>query len=226
MSSKPEITLAGNTLQPRLSGALFWPTEKALLVADLHLEKAAAFAAKGSFLPPYDSRATLKRLQSDIDETQPERVILLGDSFHRDEGATSLGLEERTQLDQMSANRDWVWIAGNHDPAAHQLAGTCTARLMLANLELVHEPTLSDHPQIAGHLHPAAKLEGNGHTVRRPCFVSDGTRLILPSFGVLTGGLSIFHPAFDGLLDHKNLHVIMRGKRELYPVSNTYLKKN
>lgn len=220
------IALAGAELQPLLSGALFWPAQNALLVADMHLEKSAAFAAKGQFLPPYDSAATLKRLQADIAQTRPAQVILLGDSFHRDEGVTTLGSVERELIAQMSVGSDWVWIAGNHDPAAHSFSGTCVDRLVLGEIELVHEPSIGAGPQIAGHLHPAAKLHGNGHSVRRSCFVSDGTRLILPSFGVLTGGLSIFHPAFDGLLDHKKLHVIMRGKSALYPVSNAYLKKS
>lgn len=217
------IELAGQTFLPQLSGALYWPDENALLAADLHLEKSAAFATKGQFLPPYDSFATLERFSQDIERLKPKRVILLGDSFHRDEGVSSLGQKERELLAHLGEGRDWVWIAGNHDPKTHFLAGTCRDKLMIQGIELTHEPTPNTCPQIAGHLHPAAKIISNGSTVRRSCFVSDGERLIMPSFGVLTGGLSIFHTAFHGLLDHQNLRVVMRGKAKLYPVSNSYL---
>jgi len=73
------VALCGKQLIADNSGALYWPGEATLLVADLHLEKGSAHAERGSFLPPYDTRQTLMRLAEVIDRYEPARVIALGD---------------------------------------------------------------------------------------------------------------------------------------------------
>ncbi|WP_029041643.1 ligase-associated DNA damage response endonuclease PdeM [Cucumibacter marinus] len=217
------LDFGGQHFEALLSGALYWPEEETLLVADLHLEKMSSFARSRQFLPPYDTRATLKRLAADIAETRAKRVICLGDSFHRDEGTETLLEPDREALDDLTSGIDWVWLAGNHDPAAHELGGTCCENLAMAGLTLSHIPEAATPNQIAGHLHPAARIRRNGRSVRRACFAFDTTRLILPAYGVSTGSLNILSPAFDGLLKRSALNVVMLGQGRVYAVAPRYL---
>ncbi len=98
-SLRSRIRVCGHTMRPLAAGALYWEGEDTLLVADLHLEKGAAYAALGMLLPPYDTRTTLQRLQKVIDAVKPGRVVALGDSFHRSEGAARLAGEDLALLD-------------------------------------------------------------------------------------------------------------------------------
>ncbi|MCF6301619.1 MAG: ligase-associated DNA damage response endonuclease PdeM [Devosiaceae bacterium] len=197
----PLIKFTGETFTPLLSGALFWPAENTLLVADLHLEKMSSFAMHGQLLPPYDTGATLALLQKDIKASGANRVICLGDSFHRDEGPRSLGEQNRQQLNNMIAEVEWLWLSGNHDPSPHHLGGTCVNDIDFGNLFLCHEPDKKTHGQIAGHLHPSARIRINGRTTQRPCFVHDERLLIVPAYGVSTGTLNILSHPFEGLFD-------------------------
>lgn len=213
------IQFAGETFEPLLSGALYWAETQTLLVADLHLEKMASFAPKGQLLPPYDSGLTLKALARDIAETRPQRVICLGDSFHRDEGTLSLPEPDRALLAMLTDEVEWIWLAGNHDPKSHQLGGTCIDTLAIGPVTLRHEPVGGLTGQIAGHLHPAARVMMGGRSVRRACFAHDGNLLILPAYGVSTGNLNILSRAFSGLWDRSALSVTMLGRDRIYPVS-------
>lgn len=214
-----QIRFAGETFEPLLSGALFWPAERTLLVADLHLEKLSSFASTGQLLPPYDTRQTLALLARDIAETRPRRVVCLGDSFHRDEGTKSLSEEDLAQLRLLMDEPEWVWLAGNHDPAPHGLGGECVTSLSIGELVLQHEPERGSGYRMAGHLHPAARVMMGGRTVRRPCFAHDGRLLILPAYGVSTGSLNILAEPFRKLWDYSRLNVTMLGRDRVYPVS-------
>lgn len=217
------IIFCNETFVPQLSGALYWPRENTLLVADLHLEKMFSFAGKGQLLPPYDSKATLEILARDIETTTAQRVICLGDSFHRDEGTESLPVAQMEQLKSMSSKSDWLWLSGNHDPSAHKLGGQCADQISVGNITLSHEPGTESVGQIAGHLHPSAKIYINGRATRRPCFVHDERLMILPAFGVSTGTLNILSKPFKGLLNRNKLKVTMLGKDRLYPIATKYL---
>lgn len=212
------LTFAGHQFEPLPSGALWWVAERTLLVADLHLEKLSSFAKRGSLLPPYDTGMTLKRLEVDIERTGAEDVIALGDSFHRDEGTTTLLPADRLRLAALMGKVRWTWISGNHDPAPHELGGRCLTVLERAGLTLTHQPKHGSG-LIAGHLHPAAHVAMNGRSVRRPCFVHDGRIMVLPAYGASTGTLNILSPAFVGLLHWPALEVAMIGRGRVYPVS-------
>jgi DNA ligase-associated metallophosphoesterase len=212
------LTFSGQVFEPLPSGALWWAAERSLLVADLHLEKLSSFAKRGSLLPPYDTGLTLKRLEADIVRTGAEEVVALGDSFHRDEGTTTLLDADRLRLASLMGKARWTWISGNHDPAPHSLGGICVPLLERAGLTLTHEPR-QGAGLIAGHLHPAAHLAMNGRSVRRPCFVHDGRIMVLPAYGAATGTLNILSPAFVGLLHWPTLEVAMIGRGRVYPVS-------
>jgi DNA ligase-associated metallophosphoesterase len=224
-TEEPQVLLrfAGHAFEPLLSGALLWRAESMLLVADLHLEKFSSFARRGQMLPPYDTGLTLQRLERDLARTGATRVVALGDSFHRDEGTTTLLEADRRRLLALCGRAHWTWLSGNHDPAPHALGGVCRARLEHRGLTLVHEPRRGTPGMIAGHLHPAAAVHANGTATRRPCFVHDGNLLLLPAYGAGTGSMNILGPAFAGLFDLPALEVTMLGRARLYPVSTRRL---
>ena len=201
------VQIAGETCVLRCSGALWLPAHRTLVAADLHLEKGSAFAARGQMLPPYDSRATLDRLEAEIEALSPAAVVLLGDSFHDAKSVGRMATDDRARLNRLAAGRDWIWLEGNHDIAAlagaiDDLVGEVVETMALGSLRLIHEPQPGEQPgEIAGHLHPAARVAAHGRGVRRPCFVTDGRRAVLPAFGAFTGGLDVRDPAIAGLFE-------------------------
>lgn len=213
------LRFAGQMFQPLPSGGLYWIEQKALLVADLHLEKLSSYAKRGSLLPPYDTSMTLKRLAEDLEATGAQEVISLGDSFHRDEGTETLLDADRLRLMMLMGKAHWTWISGNHDPSPHMLGGTCVEVLERNSLIFEHKPRAGAFGLIAGHLHPAARVVAEGRSVRRPCFVHDGRMMILPAYGSSTGSINIMSPAFMGLIDFGSVEVTMIGRGRVYPVS-------
>jgi DNA ligase-associated metallophosphoesterase len=176
--------------------ALFWPAENALLVADLHLEKASWFARLGQYLPPYDSQATLTELAGELVACGATRVYCLGDSFHDRFGCDRLPGPARELLLSLTSSLDWVWIVGNHDPGfADHCGGRLADEIETGGVVLRHEAIAGDpQPEISGHFHPKLRLQLRGRNVSRRCFVASMTKLILPAYGSLTGGLDAFHP--------------------------------
>ncbi len=281
------IGIAGAELLLDPSGAAFWAEERLLVVADMHLEKGSAFARRGQMLPPFDTRDTLDRLERLVARHQPRTLLALGDSLHDRWAAERLDDDARMRIHALAAKVDLVWIAGNHDPAPHDLGGTCIETLALGPLRFRHEPeaerchkpeaekchepeernkpeadrcnkpeaekrdqpaagefklpqagalyvppvekpraseagrmilphAATDRPdtmtgEVCGHLHPAARVVVRGRSLRRRCFVSDGTRLILPAFGAFTGGLDVTAPAIAGLFARGRFEVHLLG---------------
>lgn len=213
--------LAGRPFLALAEGGLFEPETSALIVADLHLEKGTAFARRGSLVPPYDSRATLRLLQAMIDRLAPRRVICLGDSFHDDGGAARLEGDDLAHLARLQSGRDWLWVAGNHDRLPPRgVGGEWTCETMLHDLALRHEPCAGIKVvEIAGHLHPAALIRGRGRVLRCRCIASDGWRAILPALGAYAGGLDLSHRAFDGLFLEDQLTAYVLEDQTVYPVA-------
>lgn len=180
--------------------ALYWPRERALLVADLHLEKASFFARFGQMLPPYDSRETLERIALALRETEARRVFTLGDNFHDDEGAGRLEPHAAGMLAALTRVTDWVWITGNHDGAA-ATEGTMLAEIEISGLLLRHEALAGEaRPELSGHFHPRLRLNARGRQINRPCAVASERKLILPAFGALTGGMDAADPAIIAVM--------------------------
>ena len=210
------ITVAGSSLIADPSGVLYWPQHRLLAVADLHLEKGSGFAARGRLLPPYDTAATLSRLAHLIARYVPRVVVALGDSFHDGNGAARLGVDDRRQLRALQRGRDWLWLAGNHDPVpSSDVDGAFHAALALGGLTFRHHPT-GAAGEVAGHLHPVARIVHRGRAVVRRCFVADKARLVLPAFGAFAGGLNIRDVAFADLFGTLRFTVHMLGKDRLY----------
>jgi hypothetical protein len=196
------LTLNGARLEARASGALWWPAERLLCVADLHLGKAERVARRGgALLPPYETAETLDRLADEIRALAPARVVCLGDSFDDDAAALALTGAESARLTALMAGRDWVWIAGNHDPGPLALAGRHLAEFRAGPLTFRHVAAGDAAPgEVSGHYHPKARFAGRNVSISRRCFLADGNRLILPAFGAYTGGMACDHPALAGLL--------------------------
>ncbi len=268
---------AAFTLDP--AGVLYWPEECLLVVADLHLEKGSAYAARRVFLPPYDTAATLARLHTLIAVYAPRRVLALGDSFHDACADARLSTADRAALHDLQRGRDWIWIAGNHDPQIPaDLPGERLDEVAINKIWFRHQPSdksaipylvdknpcsrpslrpraceagsnpeapagllrhfvprnddlrheysssrLGINAEIAGHLHPVARVLGTAGSVRRRCFVSDGKRCILPAFGAYAGGLNWCDPAFAGLFaeDEKFVQAFayVMGRQRIYKIS-------
>lgn len=218
------ILLGRLAIQPDLSGALWLPEERTLVVADLHLEKGSSYAARGIFLPPYDSATTLAALTAVILRYAPARVIALGDSFH-DRGAEArIGADDLRALRSLQTGRDWLWVTGNHDPAISRAMGGETAdSLALAGVALRHEPDPAETGwEIAGHLHPAAKVRMRGRALRRRSFALSSRRCILPAMGAYAGGLNLRDAAFRPLFGEE-LTAHMLGDGRLFRIDRQLL---
>jgi DNA ligase-associated metallophosphoesterase len=190
------VDVAGVTLAADLSGALFWDEQRLLVVSDLHLEKGSSFATRGVLLPPYDTAATLGRLGAVIARHDPRMVIALGDSFHDRDAHGRLSAADRDAIAGLQVRRDWIWISGNHDPAlTPDLGGVVASEVAIGPIAFRHEPP-GAVGEIAGHLHPKARVSTRGRSMERRCFASDGERAVMPAFGAYTGGLSIRDAAF------------------------------
>jgi len=188
------FSFAGDEFALVQERAVWWPRESALLVADLHLEKASFYARFGQMLPPYDSRETLERVALAIRETGARRVFTLGDNFHDARGAERLEPHAAGMLAALTRVTDWVWVTGNHDGGS--TLGTEVEELAVAGLLLRHEAQPGEtRPELSGHFHPKLRVRVRGRHIARPCAVASETRLILPAFGALTGGMDAADPA-------------------------------
>lgn len=221
MSGETRIPVNGARLVPDISGALVWREKQTLIVADLHLEKGSSFGRQRRHLPPYDSLATLDRLEAALDRNRPQRVICLGDSFHDREAARRLDPGTAYRLRTLTAQYDWIWIAGNHDPIPREnhagLGGRWTGEATVGGIIFRHEARGGDirGGEVSGHYHPKAVLQVRGRRLTARCFVSDGRRLILPAFGAYTGGLDIRSPEIRNLFA-KSFRVYFLGRKAVY----------
>ncbi len=191
------FSFAGQDFAALGAGALWWPVRRALVVADLHLEKGSWFAKRGQMLPPYDSMATLADLTALVAACTPTELWCLGDSFHDAAGCARLPDAAQAMLCALTGSLDWVWVTGNHDIGG--VIDLCGGRIVdeavVDGIVLRHEAERTEtRPEMSGHFHPKLRVSLKGRNVARRCFVASATKLILPAFGSLTGGLDAGHP--------------------------------
>jgi DNA ligase-associated metallophosphoesterase len=219
-SSDGVLAVAGAELAADTAGVIYWPEQGLLAVADLHLEKGSSFAARGVLLPPYDTAATLARLAAVIARYAPRTVVALGDSFHDGRGPARLADTDRATLRALQRGRDWIWITGNHDPEpAEGVGGRFLATLKVGALTFRHQPEENANGEIAGHLHPVARISRRGQAVSRRCFASDGERMVMPAFGAYAGGLNVRDRAFARVFQTLMFTAHMLGQQRVYAVS-------
>jgi DNA ligase-associated metallophosphoesterase len=229
MTRPHSLSLAGATLEADLSGALIWPEESTLIVADLHLEKGSSFARyrRAQFLPPYDTRATVERLEQLIAHHDPKRVICLGDSIHDPEACGRIDSADAERIARLTCGRDWIWIAGNHDPDPPDSWGGRTLReLSIGPVSFRHQasklPPEAGTAEVSGHFHPTASVATRAARVSGRCFASDGIRAVLPAFGAYAGGLNVLDPSIARLFGAA-FDVVMLGRRRLFAFSSAHL---
>jgi len=200
------------------TGAAFWPGRRVLIVSDLHLEKSSSAAARGNLLPPYDTRATLEKLNRLVRLYRPAKVVALGDTFHDRTAAQRLSDTDRARLSAMAREAHFIWILGNHDPVPADLPGEAAAEWREGPFTFRHEAEFrlgGREIEISGHFHPKASIDTKAKKVSRPCFVTDASRLMLPAFGAYTGGLDVRDPAIARLFP-RGLRVFLLGQDQLF----------
>lgn len=218
-----EFEIAGARVVAERSGALWWPEQSLLAVADLHFEKGSAYAVRtGQMLPPYDTLATLKIFSAAVERLQPRRIVCLGDNFHDADGPSRLEPQARSAIQALMRGRRFVWIEGNHDAAAAlELGGESTPELEMGGLVFRHEPQpgFDASGEICGHLHPVTTVVTRAKRIRRRCFVSDGSRCVMPALGTFTGGLDVFDAAIAKLF-RAGFVTYALGRDRVYPFSH------
>ena len=219
------VVVAGAVATLTPAGALYLERDRLLAAADLHLEKGSSFAARGQLLPPYDTRATLERLEAELTRWAPRTLVLLGDSFHDPRALGRLAADDARRLSDLARRVELIWIAGNHDAEGlGGLAGQVMDELSVSGLTLRHEPRPGPQTgEAAGHLHPCAKVAGRGASTRRRAFATDGERLILPAFGAYAGGLNVLDEAFESLFRQPPLAAAL-GRHRVHPLAWSALR--
>src|SRR3569623_2406782 len=174
------FSFSGHDLMALPQGALFWPARRALLVADLHHEKASWFARLGQMLPPYDSIATLSDISALAASTEAAEIWCLGDSFHAAHGCDRLPAAARALLSALTAATRWTWMTGNHDPGfADHCGGAFVELAEVYGLILRHEANPAEtRPELSGHFHPKLRITHRGRQGSRRCFVATSRKLI------------------------------------------------
>ena len=219
------LNVSGVSFLADISGALFQEDERLLIVADLHLEKGSAYAARRVLLPPYDTAATLARLASVVIRLAPRAVIGLGDSFHDVRAGERMAEPDRRALAELQRGRDFVWVAGNHDPEVPTFVdGERCATFSIGAVTLRHEPMVGEQAEIAGHLHPVARVVSKSGGLRRRCFASDGKRCVMPAFGAYAGGLNIRDAAFAPLFPVGVTSAHVLGRSAVYSVGSAHCR--
>lgn len=221
-----KLVLGGIELQPDLTGALYVPDYRALLVADLHFEKGSSFLKRGLHIPPYDTRSTLGVLETVVARLKPDRLIALGDSFHDTDAGSRIDSDDLQRIHALGDSLEVCWLIGNHDPQLPAgLGGRIAAEIALGPLTLRHMPksALRAEIEIAGHLHPVASITRRGRRLTARSFVAGSDRLIMPAFGAYTGGLNVSAPEISSLFAGRSFTAWMIGRSAVYSFSSSVL---
>ena len=189
-----EVGAGGQALVLLADKAVWWPARRTLLVADLHVGKAASFRALGVPVPPGTTSSTLAALDALIERCPARRIVFLGDFLHAPEAHAPATLGALARWRGRHAQLELTLVRGNHDDRA----GDPPPALAI---EVVDEPLRVDdlalcyHPRLqlgvyalVGHLHPCVSLGGPAHDrLRLPCFHLGPAFGVLPAFGSFTG---------------------------------------
>jgi DNA ligase-associated metallophosphoesterase len=218
-----EFAFGGAAWRALPQRAALWLDRRWLVVADLHLGKAATFRARGVPVPEGTTQAGLQRLTALIESTRPQRLVFLGDLLHAPEAHRTETMRRFAGWRARHARLPMTLVEGNHDRQAG-------APPPAVRIDVVGEPwteqgiALCHHPQavagaavVAGHLHPCVRLHGAANdSVRLPCFWQRAGVLTLPAFGEFTGGATVVREAGDRVIavaDERLIEVPAAGPR-------------
>ncbi|CAI3808548.1 hypothetical protein GLGCALEP_05235 [Pseudomonas sp. MM221] len=197
MTHQP-IEYAGQTLWLLADKAIYWPARRALLVADLHIGKAASYRALHQPVPRGTTAATLDRLDALLAAYDCELLIVLGDFLHARTARAPATLASLHAWRERHGDLKIVLIRGNHDlnagdPPVSLRIEVHSEPWIITPFALQHEPKPHPtHPVLAGHVHPVFVLRGKARQrLRLPCFVIDKGVSLLPAFGEFTGGWAV-----------------------------------
>ena len=191
------IRINGQDVICNADGTALFEGGRLLVVSDLHLEKGRALSATAP-IPQYDTDETLKQLEDAVATHKPEKILMLGDSFHRTHLAESLSPAHRKQIEAMAKGREMIWIVGNHDPELPEfLPGIAREDYVSHGIWFRHIATEGriEGGEVSGHYHPKVRIKTRARAISGKCFIHDGMRMIMPAFGAYTGGLSVFNEA-------------------------------
>src|SRR5271165_570812 len=212
------VLLCGKAMIADSTGALFWPAENTLIVADLQLSRCSYLEGEDVLLPPYDTVSAFEKLEDAIDRYDPARVVALGNSFAGC-SAEGLGPHQKDWLLDMMEGRDWYWVVGQDSvPPLDSIGGIVVPQIILSGIkfraEALRAPVANE---IAGGLHPVAQISHYGYVTRGRCFVSNGMRLVLPSIGDYSAGTNVLSPDFDPFLAQGGLFVWFLSQGRVLP---------
>lgn len=215
-----DINLGGQQFVLNHEGILFWPEENIAVASDLHLEKGSHFALHGQLIPVHDSVETLRVLLSALEIFGMEKLILLGDTFHDQQGYDRMNNKARNLFKKLCESHEVIWIKGNHDGAFVPPHVGDFEEFKVRNMTFRHEATKDDHHEISGHYHPKANIKYKGARISRSCFIEDGTRMIMPAFGKFTGGFDIREDAIAQFFP-KDFTAHLLGKDSIYSIPSS-----
>lgn len=220
------MSLSGRSLLAHVSGALYWPDENALIVSDLSLDLGPAEGLAGSFRAPRDRHRILGQLSRVVCQFEPKTVISLGTAFRRPTERARLAQADIDLLRELQSGRHWFWVPPSPDPIEESdLGGDVVAEVQLGGLRFQGVPFAGPAiHEIAGGLHPAARINVRGHDLKRPCFVSNGRRMVLPAFASFGGGNNVLEHAFRPVFGNDGLFVWMLGQEGIWPVAARQLE--
>jgi DNA ligase-associated metallophosphoesterase len=206
------ISLAGEEVWLLAQKAMYLPERRALLIADVHFGKAAAFRRLGQPVPHGTTQNNLQRLDEMLEQLSCEHLIFLGDFLHAPESRAPATLQALHDWRESHPALKITLIRGNHDrtagdPPASLAIETVPEPLLVGPFALQHEPHPHDtHHVLAGHVHPVFRLQGRGRqSLRLACFYLGERTSLLPAFGAFTGGYNVERA------DGRNIYVVGDG---------------
>ncbi len=196
-----EIKFANKSFLLLPDGSICWPTKKALILGDLHLEKSSFLASLGNFLPPYDSFETLYKLNNTLSSLEINTVILLGDIFHDKDGIKRISNKLHHYLESLCKKYKVIWIVGNHDGFLKPKNANICLRYRIDDINFVHKAEKNTINEFSGHYHPKATIKLFKKKISRPCFLVGKSKIILPAYGTFTGGIDSTDEVFNKVLE-------------------------
>ena len=200
------------------NGELYWQNKKTLIISDLHFEKGSFFSETRQFIPPFDTIETLRQLSKFIDDHPVEMIIFLGDLVHDKFAFQRMTQEAKELFFEILKNINCTLTVGNHDDTSFlkDIGLNLTENIIIDDICFSHHPRIDKKFSVFGHYHPKVRLKINSRGIWTSCFIANKEKLLMPSYGYFTGGLSI-----------KSLEIqkLFEPEYEIYPLTKEKVYK-